>query len=271
MLISRAWLVPHLPTLVVDEHRRHRTPMLEALSREAARLAEEQAAVVVALSARWCSPGPFLVDASRRHRTLTDYPGFGVELRYDCDGHPAIARALVDAGAQAGVRVGAAQRGVDSGITVPLHFLAPRRGAAVVPLSIAARPGGECRAWGRVVRRVLDARPERSALVVGGLLSHDPHAWSFQREVPEARAFDEHVLQALAAGAWDELTKVDAKVVERAHPEAGLRHLEFLRGVVAADVKGELLCYEPGPGVGAALIGFEIAAVPARPGGAGAR
>jgi aromatic ring-opening dioxygenase catalytic subunit (LigB family) len=265
MLTARAWLVPNLPTLVLDEHRRHRTPMLEALGREAMRLAEDKPDVIAALSARWVSPGPFQVDVGRRHRTLTDYPGLGVELRYDCTGYPALARALVDAGAKQGVRVGPAQRGVDSGVTVPLHFLIPRRTVPVIPLSIAARPAAECRAWGAIVRRVLEARPEKVALVVGGMLSHDAHAWSFQRDVPEARAFDEHALKALAAGKWDQVTPGDSKVVERAHPEADLRHLDFLRGFLGSDVQAQVLCYESGPGVGGALAAFETAAVPARP------
>jgi 4,5-DOPA dioxygenase extradiol len=267
VLTSRTWLVPHLPTLLVDEHRHHHTPMLEALSHEAGRLTQERPEVVVVLSTRWTSAGPFQVDAGRRHRTLTDYPGFGVEVRYDCAGHPAIARALVEAGGKAGVRVGAAQRGVDSGATVPLHFLLPRRNVPVVPLSIAMRPTSECRAWGAAIRRVLEGRSERIAWIVGGLLSHDAHAWSFQREVPESGALDAHVLEALAAAAWDDLLPGDSRMIERAHPEAELRHLEVLRGFVGADVAGQVLCYEGGPGVGAALVAFDVAAPPAPPGG----
>jgi aromatic ring-opening dioxygenase catalytic subunit (LigB family) len=261
MLTSRAWLVPHLPTLVLDEHRRHRTPMLEALAREAARLGDEKPQVIAALSARWISPGPFLVDVGKRHRTLTDDPAFGVEMRYDCGGHPAIARSLVDAGTRAGVRVGPAQRGVDGGVAVPLHFLIPRRAVPVVPLSVAERPADECRAWGQVVRRALESRPERIAFVVGGVLSHDTHAWSFHREVPEARTLDEHVLAALTAGSWGALLPADGSVVERAHPEAGLRHLEVLRGFLGDDLPGQILSYEPGPGVGAALVAFDRAPV----------
>jgi aromatic ring-opening dioxygenase catalytic subunit (LigB family) len=257
---SRVLLVPHLPTLLMDEHRRHHTPMLEALEREAARLFEQPPAIVVVLSARWVSTGPFHVDTSRRHRTLTDYTGFGVEVRYDCPGHPALARALVEAGVRADVRVGACQRGVDSGVTVPLHFLLPRKNVPVVPLSLAPRPADECRAWGAVVRAVCDARPERIAVVVSGLLSNDEHAWSFRREVPEARVFDEHALEALGAGAWDRLSPTDAQVIERAHPQAELRHLEVLRGFLGSDLPGQVICYETAPGVGAALVAFELAA-----------
>src|SRR5262245_66221534 len=118
--------------------------MLDALRREAERLADERPTTVVVVSARWISEGPFLVDAGRRHRTLTDYAGFGVEVRYDCAGHPALARALVDAGTRAGVRVAAAKRGVDSGVTVPLHFLLPAPAGPVVPLSLADRSAEEC-------------------------------------------------------------------------------------------------------------------------------
>jgi aromatic ring-opening dioxygenase catalytic subunit (LigB family) len=258
MLTSRALLVPHLATMVVDEHRGHRTPMLEALRQEADRLDVEKVGAVVAVSARWDSPGPFQVGTGRHHRTLTDYSGFGVELRYDCVGHPRLARALVDAGTRGGVHVGPAERGVDSGVTVPLHFLLPRRDVRVVPLSVARRSAEECRAWGRILRETLAARPERVAFVVGGMLSHDAHAWSFRREVPEARAFDERALHVLSSGAWDALGSEDARVVERAKPEADLRHLEILRGFLQGGVPGELLCYESGPGVGAALMAFGI-------------
>ena len=256
MLTSHALLVPTLPTLLLDEHRRHPTPMLAALAERSASLLAEAPEVVVALSARWVPEGPFLVDAGRRHRTLTDYPGFGVEVRYDCSGHPELARALVEAGTRAGVRVAAATRGVDSGVTVPLHFLLPATPVPVVPLSLADRSPEECREWGAVLRRALAARPERIAFVVGGLLSDNQHAWSLGRELPEARAFDERVLDALSRGAWESVGHREPGEDERVRPQAGLRHLEVLRGFLAPEAVGVLGCYEPGPGVGAALVEF---------------
>ena len=258
MLLTHALLAPHAPTLLVDQHRGHRTPMIEALAERERRLVDEHPAILVALSARWDSDGPFLVDVSPRHRTLTDYSGFGVEVRYDCAGHPTLARALVEAGDQAGVRVGAAGRGVDSGVTVPLHFLFPKPMLPVVPLSLARRSAAECRSWGATIRRVLEARPERIAFVVGGMLSSACHAWNFGREVPEARAFDAHALQALAAGAWEDLRGADPALIERAQPEADLRHLEVLRGFLGENVPGQVLCYEEDHGMGAALVDFEI-------------
>jgi aromatic ring-opening dioxygenase catalytic subunit (LigB family) len=258
MLIPHALLVPTLPTLLVDEHRHHRTEMLLALEAQSARLQAEAPETVVALSARWESEGPFLVDAGKRHRTITDYPGFGVEVRHDCPGHPGLARALVAAGTAARVRVAEAKRGVDSGVTVPLHFLLPTARPPVVPLSVSGRTPAECRAWGATLRSALAARPERVVFVVGGMLSFNQHAWTLGRELPETRAFDERVLEALGAGAWDAVRVPGAAEAERVQPQAGLRHLEVLRGFLGSDPAGVVLCYESGPGVGAALIDFEI-------------
>ena len=272
MLISHALLVPHLPTLLLDEHRGHRTEMLAALAGASIRFLADSPAIAVVLSARWTAPGPFLVDVGKRHGTITDYPGFGVEGRYDCLGAPALARALVLAGEKAGVHVGAATRGVDSGASIPMHFLAPARGVAVVPLSLPPRSAGECLKWGKVLRSVLASRSERVGFVVGGVLSNDLHSWNLKRDVPEAREFDQRVLDALRRGAWDEVAAVERRLAEKAQPEAQLRHLEVLRGFLSGDARGEVRCYESGPGTGAALIEFPVTEgveAPSTPGPAG--
>ena len=259
MLIPRVILAPHLPTLVLDEHRGHRTPMLEAFAETRRWVESRPPEVAVVLSARWCPTGPFRVGSARRHRTITDYPKLGVELRYDCPGHPALARGLIQAGERAGVHVGPMQRGIDSGVAVPLHFLLPRPKIPVVPLALATRPARECRAWGEVLRVALEKHPAQVLFVVGGMLSDAEHDWSLGREVPEARELDERVTQALAAGAWSDLGEIETRVRERAQPEAGLRHLELLRGFLGADVAGEMKSYEAGPGVGGALMEFAVA------------
>jgi aromatic ring-opening dioxygenase catalytic subunit (LigB family) len=269
MLVSHALLVPHLPTLVLDQHRGHRTPMLDALVHASERLLAESPQAIVALSARWNAAGPFRVDSGRRHRTLTDYTGFGVEVRYDCPGHPALARALVEAGERRRLPVASAERGVDSGVSVPLHFLAPRGQIPVVPLSMPARDPAECRTWGDTLRRELAAWPERVAFVIGGVLSLNLHAWSLRRDVPEAAALDAWALDLLGRGAWGDLSaSFPGRLVEHAQPEASLRHLEVMRGFLGLDRPGVVRCYESGPGVGAALVEFALEAAAEAPQGA---
>jgi len=258
VLIPRVLLAPHLPTLLVDEHRGHETPMLQALRDEAARLEADPPQAIVVLSSRWESDGPFLIDVGKRHRTLTDYTGFGVEVRYDCDGAPALARALVDAATGAGVRAGAATRGVDSGVTVPLHFLMPRRVAGVVPISVCGADFASCGRLGVVLRRTLAAREERVLFVIGGLLSADWHAWDFHRVVPETRELDEHLLRVLERGDWPALRAIDPSVLEKAKPDAGLRHLDVIRGFLGADLPATVHAYEASPGVGAVFASFVL-------------
>ena len=261
MLVTPAILAPHLPTLVLDEHRRHQTPMLEALASARTRLRAERVEVVAALSARWTTDGPFLVDAANRHRTVTDYSGFGVEVRYDCNGNPALARALVESGRKSRLPVGPATRGVDSGVIVPLHFLFPERDVPVVPLAVGDSTRDECRMWGAAIRATLNAWPGRVAFIVGGLLTFHEHAWTLNRDVPEAPDFDRAVLEQLEDGVWSGLGEGDAKLRERVQPDAGLRHLEVLRGVLGADVKALVRCYQSSPGAGAALVEFEVPGV----------
>lgn len=266
MLIPFALLAPHLPTLALDRHRGHRTRMICTLEESAAKLAAAAPAAVVALSARWNAPGPFRVDGGRQHRTLTDYSGLGVEVRYDCPGEPALARALVEAGHRAGLPVGLATRGVDSAISVPLSFLLHSHRIPVVPLSLPQRSPSECRAWGAAIRRALTAWPERVAFVAGGSLSHNLHAWGLKREVAETAELDDHVMEALERGAWDEARSIPSRVAEAARPEAKLLHLEVLRGFLGEGAVGRVLCYESGPGVGEALVEFALEA-PSAPSG----
>jgi aromatic ring-opening dioxygenase catalytic subunit (LigB family) len=257
MLTPHLHLVPHTLAPVLDQHRGHRTPMLVALEKAAAAIAGEAPDAFVVLSARWSTGGPFRVDRGKRHRTLTDYEGLGVELRYDCDGDPALALALVEAGLRAGCRVAAATRGADSGVTVPMHFLSPSRSIPVVPLSLPAQSALACRAWGRAIRACLEAWPQRVTFIAGGMLSFNEHAWSLKRDVPEALAFDQATLDALTRGAWDDIGVAARGVINKARPDAGLRHLEVVRGVAGEHARGTVLGYEGAFGEGAALVTFD--------------
>ena len=258
MLAPRVFLVPHLPTLVLDEQRRPETEMVLALRAAREAFQSDGYEHIVALSARWMSKGPFLVDESARLSTITDYTGLGVEVRYNALGHPMLAQAIVAAGEKAGVRVGPARRGADSGVSVPLHFLAPERRSRVVPLSLAPLDAAAHRAWGRTLRTVLESREERIAFVVGGVLSANQHAWNLKREVAGSREFDAWALDVLKRGEWDELARPERKWLKDAQPEARMRHLELLRGFLGEGARGEVRCYEPAPGMGCALVEFEL-------------
>jgi len=260
MLTSRALLAPSLPTLLIDEQRGTPTEMLAAFAAQAAELDAESPEAFVVVSSRWISPGAFLVDDARQHRSLIDLPSFGVQPRYDCAGEPALAQAILEQARRAGLRASTAHRGVDTGTSVPLHLLARARRVPVVPASLSNGSGEDHRRWGACLRRVLSGWSTRVAFVVSGALTYNPHEFNLKRENPEVRELDQQVLEALQRGEWDRLAALENGRGARAQAEAGWRHLEVLRGFLAGDLSGRVCAYESLPGFGAALVKFEIAA-----------
>ena len=214
--------------------------------------------MLVALSARWVSTGPFHADDARAHRSVIDLPGFGVEPRFDCPGVPELARALVADATRAGVRAACAQRGIDTALSVPLHFLVRGRRQAVVPVSLAEAPRAGHRAWGESLRHTLAKRPERVAFVVGGALAFNLHAFNLRRDLDEAKELDERVLESLRAGRWNALAELEPPLLEKAQPVAELRHLEVLRGFLLGDRPGRVHEHETVPGLGTALVEFPL-------------
>src|SRR5262245_10541760 len=258
MLTTRALLLPSVPTMLIDEQRGDFTEMIEAVTAAGERLASEKPDALVALRARWVSTGPFHADDARTHKSVIDLPGFGVQPRYDCPGHPALARALVEGAARAGVRAASARRGTDTALSVPLHFFVRDRKLPVVPLSIANGSRDEHRAWGESIRRTLQNWPERVAFVVGGALAFNLHAFNLRRDLDEARELDERVLESLKSGQWRALAELEPPLLEKAQPEAELRHLEVLRGFLLGDLRGRVLEHETSPGLGTALVEFPL-------------
>lgn len=258
MLTSSVLLAPSVPTMLIDEQRGDFTEMIEALTQASERLLVEAPEVFVALSSRWVSAGAFQADESRKHRSVIDLPGWGVEPRHDCNGNPALARAIVDGAVARGLRASHGKRGIDTGISIPLHFLDRSRKIPVVPVSMAEAPSESLREWGASLRHVLHAWPERVAFIVGGALSFSAHDFNLRREVPEAADLDERVLRSLAEGRFADLDSLPAHLLERARPDAGLRHLEVLRGFLLMDTPGVVIEHEVLPGIGTALVEFPL-------------
>lgn len=259
MLTSHAYLLPSVPTMLIDEQRGDVTEMIEALSASGERLAAEKPDAIVALSPRWVSPGPFAVDDSRQLRSVIDLPGFGVEPRYDCAGDPALARLLVDQVNKTGVRATVSRRGIDSSAAIPLHFFARARWAPVVPVSIGEGTREEHRAWGAALRHALTAWEGKAAFVVGGALSWSVHDFNLRREVPDGLDLDQRVLSILRRGDWSELEEAVETAGKRAAPEAQLLHLEVLRGFLMLEhVPGDVLEYETSPGISTVLVEYPL-------------
>lgn len=212
--------------------------------------------VVVGLTTHWQPEDAFLVDDLPEHRTLVDYRGFRVVIRYDCPGDPELAGSLVDAGRAAGLVVRTEARGADHALHVPLHFIAPQTDLPVIPCSVSRRPLEDCLTWGRALLAGIEASGRRSALLATGALSHN--LWAFVRGVEwEAFGeFDQALLGLLQNGRGLEAPSLDRKLVAMAQPEGEFRDLYILLGAVGPATVAEVLAYEELPGVGMAVVRF---------------
>ncbi len=263
MLTPRVLLLPSTPTLLIDERRGTFTDMLAAYAEQARRFEEEAAEAIAIVTSRWIGTGLFHADDSRRHTSLIDLPGFGVEPRYDCAGEPSLARALVGRGRRAGLAVSPARRGADTGVSIPLQLLTGGNRLPVVPISVSDARADEHRRWGAALREALEAWSARVAFVVSGPLTFSEHDFNLRREVAEDRDLDARALDALGKGRWNGIA---GKTPAKSHPEANWMHLEVLRGFLGADLAGRVCAYEALPGIGSALAEFTIEeATPAPP------
>jgi aromatic ring-opening dioxygenase catalytic subunit (LigB family) len=153
---------------------------------------------------------------------------------------------------------------LDHGSMVPLSFLEKGAGWSLVPLMFntlappRATPA-RCLALGRAIRPLLDAAPERIAIIATGGLSHDPGETNHGRI---DTAFDNAFLNRLTNASLDELAAyTDAQLAA-----AGAGTLELLAWICLAGVMGErrarVIAYEPvvpwATGIG--LVAYDAAA-----------
>ncbi|MDA8066873.1 MAG: hypothetical protein M0031_15440 [Thermaerobacter sp.] len=256
MSLTRALVVPHVPTLLMEEAAGREGAVVRALRRTGETLRGEGVTLAVVATTHWQPSGPFLVDPTARHPTVTDFYGFPVELAYDPPGEPALARKLVEAGQAVGLPVEEGSHGADHGVTVPLHFLFPAADVPTVILSVSRRDLGECRWWGEAVARVLAADPRGAALLISGCLAHDLAAFRAGRSADTER-FDAAVLDLLRGGHFEQLESLNPELVSLGRPEGELRDLALLGGALGGGARGDLLAYDGSlPGVGMAVVEF---------------
>ncbi|MDB5571190.1 MAG: Protocatechuate 4,5-dioxygenase beta chain [Hyphomicrobiales bacterium] len=126
---------------------------------------------------------------------------------------------------------------LDHGSMVPLSFIPGMDARTLVPIMFntlaTPRPtAARCLALGQALRPVLDAAPERIAVVATGGLSHDPGEINHGRIDTD---FDRTFLDRMSAGRLDELAAyTDAQLLA-----AGAGTLELLAWICLAGIMGE--------------------------------
>ena len=147
---------------------------------------------------------------------------------------------------------------LDYAFYVPLHFTMPEPRVPIVPLYVNVylppQPAPRrCYAWGQALRRILDARPERVALVASGGLSHFPGT---DRYSSPDYDFDRALLASLAEGRGADTARLTGEELDKAG-NVELRTWITLLGAVGG-ARAEVLCYEPSWHHGNAAVAWPL-------------
>jgi aromatic ring-opening dioxygenase catalytic subunit (LigB family) len=170
-----------------------------------------------------------------------------------------LARAVLEEGIERGFDLLYSQEvRLDYAFYVPLHFTMPEPARPIVPLYVNVylppQPTPRrCYAWGRALREILDARPERVALLASGGMSHFPGTDRY--DAPDYE-FDRRLLQALAEGRGREAATLTGEELG-ASGNVELRTWITLLGAVG-DARAEVLCYEPSWHHGNAVVTWPV-------------
>jgi protocatechuate 4,5-dioxygenase beta chain/2,3-dihydroxyphenylpropionate 1,2-dioxygenase len=173
--------------------------------------------------------------------------------------HEPLARGILEQGIERGFDLLYSQAvRLDYAFYVPLHFTMPEPPVPIVPLFVNVylppQPTPRrCYAWGQALRAILDARPERVALLASGGMSHFPGTDRY--DAPDYE-FDRRLLDALAAGRGSEAAALTGEELGKSG-NVELRTWITLLGSVGA-ARAEVLCYEPSWHHGNAVVTWPV-------------
>ena len=263
MPLVAAAALPHTPQLLVRPETEDRDLVLRVHAgyAEIKRLLGAAKSDVICIVAGDHVEGFFLTSVP----ALAVYVGSSVSgtfdrYRYTFDVHELLARALLQQGIERGFDLAYSQDlALDYAFYVPLHFAMPEPCLPIVPLYVNVylppQPTPRrCYAWGQALRAMLDARPERIALLASGGLSHFPGS---DRYHSPDYAWDRKILDQLVQGRGSETAALTAEELDKAG-NVEFRTWITLLGAVG-DAKARVICYEPSWHHGNAVVTWPVA------------
>jgi aromatic ring-opening dioxygenase LigB subunit len=262
MPLVAAVACPHTPQLLVRPDTEDRDLVLRvhgAYARVRQRLADARLDAICVIAGDHIEG--FFLDAVP---ALAVYVGESVSGRfgryaYTFAVHEPLARAILEQGIEREFDLLYSQDvDLDYAFYVPLHFAAPAPTPPIVPLYVNVylppQPTPRrCYAWGRALRAILDARPERVALVASGGMSHFPGT---DRYASPDFDWDRRLLASLADGRGEDAARLTGEELDKAG-NVELRTWITLLGAVG-DARAEVLCYEPSWHHGNAVVAWPV-------------
>jgi len=263
MPLVAAFACPHTPQLLVRPETEDRDMVLRvhAAYGEVKQLLQAARPDVICVVAGDHVEGFFLTAVP----ALAVYVGSSVSgkfdrYRYTFDVHEPLARAVLEQGIERGFDLAYSQDlALDYAFFVPLHFTMPEPRVPIVPLYVNVylppQPTpARCYAWGQALRAILDARPERVALMASGGLSHFPG--TDQYGSPDYD-WDRQTLDRLVAGRGAETAALTGEELDKAGNVEFRTWITLLGALGPA--RGRVICYEPSWHHGNATVTWPVA------------
>ena len=189
----------------------------------------------------------------------TSVSGTFGRYQYTLPVHESLARAILEQGIEREFDLTYSQDlRLDYAFYVPLHFTMPAPAVPIVPLYVNVylppQPTPRrCYAWGQALREIIDARPERIALMASGGMSHYPGT---DRYASPDFDWDRQMLATLTSGHGAATARLTGEELDKAG-NVELRTWITLLGAVGGG-RAEVLCYEPSWHHGNAMVVWPV-------------
>jgi 3,4-dihydroxyphenylacetate 2,3-dioxygenase len=273
--------VSHVPSLMLSEVegsplRLARAGAVAALRELGRRARVREVTTFVVFDTHWLSNFGYHINANPRHRgafTSHEAPQMIQDLRYDLPGDSALAAAIADEAATAGLNVIAhkvGSLGLEYGTIVPMHYMNAGGWAKVVSVaSPLFTSQEESRLLGEATARAIAKSKERVAVLASGSLSH--RLWPNRKLGPEAwtsiasefnRQVDLRVLELWQQRRYREFLDMLPDYATKCNGEGGMADTIMLFAALGwYDFRGEAeqLCdYFPSSGSGQVNVEFHL-------------
>jgi len=147
---------------------------------------------------------------------------------------------------------------LDHGISVPLFLLTEGLEIKIIPLNYSGLSNKEHFEFGELLRRELQIKKRRIAVIASGDLSHSITKDAPAGYSPKGKKFDKKLVEILQSNKGEDLLKLDEDLIKDAH-ECGLKSILIQQGILSAiNAEPHLLSYEAPFGVGYLVMNFKL-------------
>ena len=227
-----AIVAPHTPDLLESYRRGHARSLLTAYQHLYQWLTSPPVPIhaILSFSPGWQTKNILLVDDRPELESSEDYAGFGVTLRFDPPGDPALASLLMKGLRSRQVPVSSGVHGIDHGSAVPLFFLNPDGNIPVLPVSQPLNQTRYVRLLGESVRNLPLRGYGRLLVLLSGVWAQNEKMMAKGLVQDDLAGYRQSIVDLLTREEPIDPLSISMEEVSRASPPGKIRELHFLAG-----------------------------------------